>query len=146
PQFQTERGQLKAAAAAEVQLKRSIVQLRGLIDLDDDPRQAHILQRGDYDNPGKAVEPGFPAVLVPTGFEFQPQAGYKTTGRRRALADWLVDPQHPLTARVHVKRLWAHHFGRGIVSTVDNFGRTGARPSHPQLLDWLAREFIDTGW
>ena len=75
-----------------------------------------------------------------------PPANGRTSGRRRALAEWLASPQNPLTARVMVNRIWHHHFGRGIVSTLDNFGQMGERPTHPELLDWLAVEFMNRGW
>src|SRR5262249_56750971 len=75
-----------------------------------------------------------------------PWPGAKKTGRRLALAQWLVRPDHPLTARVMVNRIWKHHFGRGLVATLQNFGQTGARPTHPELLDWLAQEFVRQGW
>jgi hypothetical protein len=77
--------------------------------------------------------------------ELPPPSGH-TSGRRRALAEWLVSSDNPLTARVIVNRIWHHHFGRGIVATLDNFGKMGELPSHPELLDWLAMEFMDRGW
>jgi hypothetical protein len=70
----------------------------------------------------------------------------RTSGRRRALAEWLVSRDNPLTSRVIVNRIWHHHFGRGIVATLDNFGKMGETPTHPELLDWLAVEFMDRGW
>ncbi len=113
------------------------------------PSPTYILRRGDPMSPGRWVEPGVPAVLTPGRSPLAitpPWEGAPKTGRRLALARWLVSPDHPLTARVMVNRLWKHHFGRGIVSTLGNFGRTGARPTHPELLDWLALEFIRQDW
>ena len=145
-EYKSDRENLQAAIMAENVLKKNIVQLRGLMDLDDKPAQANVLIRGDWNSRGKAVMPGAPSVLTPVGYTLKPQAGYKTTGRRLALARWLVDPQNPLTGRVQVNRLWMHHFGKGIVATPENFGNAGARPSHPKLLDWLATEFMASGW
>jgi hypothetical protein len=82
-----------------------------------------------------------------TPFDVKPPwPGAKQTGRRLAFARWLTQPNHPLTARVLVNRLWKHHFGTGIVKTLDNFGKAGSMPTHPQLLDWLAGEFVRQGW
>jgi len=97
--------------------------------------------------PGAAAEPGFPSALTAkTAPVAIPPAHGRTSGRRRALAEWLVSADHPLTARVFVNRVWHHHFGRGIVATLDNFGRMGEEPSHPELLDWLAVKFREGGW
>ncbi len=93
------------------------------------------------------MKPGFVTVATygnpPTEI---PPADGRTSGRRRALAEWLASSQNPLTARVIVNRVWHHHFGRGIVATLDNFGRMGDPPTHPELLDWLAVEFMNRGW
>jgi hypothetical protein len=107
--------------------------------LTDSPgeRKTPILKRGDYRRPGREVLPGVPAVLP------QPT---KPLIDRRDLADWFTRSDHPLTARVMVNRLWQHHFGRGIVATPNDFGTRGDAPSHPELLDWLAVEFIESGW
>jgi hypothetical protein len=75
-----------------------------------------------------------------------PWPGSQKTGRRLAFAKWLTNPEHPLTSRVMVNRIWKYHFGNGIVRSVGNFGKTGTAPSNPELLDWLATEFIRQGW
>jgi mono/diheme cytochrome c family protein len=114
-----------------------------------EPSPTYLLQRGDYLRPGRLVGPGVPSVLTDgkTPFEIKPPwPGAKKTGRRLALARWLTRPDHPLTARVLVNRLWKLHFGTGIVKTLDNFGKAGARPTHPELLDWLAVQFVRRGW
>ncbi|MEX2119748.1 MAG: PSD1 and planctomycete cytochrome C domain-containing protein [Pirellulales bacterium] len=114
-----------------------------------DPTPAFVYRRGDYLNPGPAVEPGVPAVLADPDAPFEvqrPWPGAKQTGRRLAFARWLTRPNHPLTARVMVNRIWKHHFGEGLVRTLDNFGKAGERPTHPELLDWLAIEFVRQGW
>jgi hypothetical protein len=103
-----------------------------------------ILKRGEFGATGPAVDPGFPSVLASERPEISPTT--HTTGRRRALADWITRPDHPLTARVMVNRIWQRHFGRGLVETSSDFGTMGDEPSHPELLDWLASEFVRTGW
>ncbi len=140
-EFRDESTKLKSAIVAEQALKKTITRIRGLADLDDKPPAGRILRRGDYHKPGAEVAAGVVEVLAPAGFQLTPQASYKTSGRRIALARWLTSPEHPLLARVHVNRIWASHFGRGIVPTIANFGRSGANPTHPELLDWLATEF-----
>ena len=112
------------------------------------PPKSYFLERGDYTSPGEEMQPGFLELITDLGVphEIRPGDGRITTGRRRALAEWIVSPENPLTSRVMVNRLWQHHFGRGLVATPSNFGRLGRRPSHPELLDWLATEFRQAGW
>ena len=108
---------------------------------------SHLLIRGDPNAKGSIMKPGFVTAATygnpPT--ELPPADGH-TSGRRRALAEWLASSSNPLTARVIVNRIWHHHFGRGIVATLDNFGKMGESPTDPQLLDWLAVEFMNRGW
>jgi hypothetical protein len=104
-----------------------------------------VFLRGDPSRPKKVVEPGVPGVLADKQPD-QPKPTAKTTGRRQWLARWLTSPDNPLTARVMVNRIWQHHFGRGIVGTPNDFGSMGEPPTHPELLDWLAAEFIARGW
>ena len=104
---------------------------------------SHLWIRGDHRRPGEEVQPRFPRVLVaPMSVEAVDTSG----GRRRALARWLTAREQPLTARVMVNRLWQHHFGRGLVPTPSDFGLMGEPASHPELLDWLAAELMESGW
>ena len=109
-----------------------------VMDTAKNPRKTYILNRGSYDQPGREVEPGVPAFLPPL-----PEAA---PGDRRALADWFTDPSHPLTSRVAVNRIWQLFFGNGFVSTSADFGAQGEWPSHQELLDYLAVDFIENGW
>jgi hypothetical protein len=102
------------------------------------PRDTFVLARGDYRNPTEKVQPGVPAMLPPLPTD--------APLNRLTLAQWLVDPKHPLTARVAVNRFWQMYFGYGIVKTQEDFGVQGEPPVHPELLDWLATEFVRTGW
>jgi hypothetical protein len=108
---------------------------------------SYLLFRGDPNTKGSQMKPGFVAAATygNPATEIPPADG-RTSGRRRALAEWLASPQNPLPARVIVNRIWHHHFGRGIVATLDNFGKMGDAPTHPELLDWLAVEFMNRGW
>ena len=111
------------------------------------PRETFILARGNAHAPGDPVEPGFPEVLSFPDPQIQPPAeGAKTSNRRLALANWLADPANPLTARVMMNRVWQYHFGRGIVRSSNNFGYKGVPPTHPELLNWLAADFIAGDW
>jgi hypothetical protein len=118
--------------------------------LTDNPETSvsFLLRRGDPVDYGEVVDAGVPAVLQNAALKpFRIDPPFEgSTGRRLALANWLTQPNHPLTARVAVNQLWMRHFGRGIVSTVSNFGHSGAAPSNQELLDWLATEFVRTGW
>ena len=111
------------------------------------PPPNHFLIRGDPFSPGSEMSPGFLTVATygnpPTEI---PRPDGRTSGRRLALAEWITSRDNPLTARVAVNRIWHHHFGRGIVKTLDNLGRMGDPPTHSELLDWLAVEFMDRGW
>jgi len=103
-----------------------------------EPRETHVLIRGEYDNPGDEVAAGVPAILPPLSADARRD--------RLGFARWLMDPANPLTARVTVNRFWQMYFGTGLVKTTEDFGAQGELPSHPELLDWLATEFIRVGW
>lgn len=105
-----------------------------VVDRRDEPRMTSVLKRGDFLKPGDRVDAGVPAVLNPLPA--------KADGSRLALANWLVDRKSPTTARAFVNRVWQAYFGTGLVETPEDFGTQGARPSHPDLLDWLATEFM----
>ncbi len=116
-------------------------------------KETHLLIRGDTNQKQSVAQQGFLQVLTRGGTENQwqwaPPAGAQYSGRRRTLANWMTDPAHgggAQVARVAVNRLWQHHFGRGLVATPNDFGKTGASPSNPELLGWLAGELIRNGW
>jgi Protein of unknown function (DUF1553)/Protein of unknown function (DUF1549) len=121
----------------------------GLQDSRGPAPNTYLLQRGELNHRGEEIQPALPLILSRKYVETQPPIdppAPDTTGRRAALARWIASPEHPLTARVLVNRLWQHHFGRGIVATASDFGVRGQPPTHPELLDWLAMEFTARGW
>ena len=120
-----------------------------LVDVHREPPAHHLFVRGDYHQLGDAVPPGVPEFVCSPERSFTPQppsGEVFATGRRMALARWFTAPDHPLVTRVTVNRIWQQHFGRGIVATAENFGYTGAEPTHPELLDYLATRFVADGW
>ena len=132
------RKQLAAAKKQLDQMKKTSTTTVMVMQEMDKPRPAFYLNRGQYDQPGEQVQPGIPASLgrLPKG----------APNNRLGLARWLVDATNPLTARVTVNRYWQMYFGLGLVKSVDDFGSQGEWPSHPELLDWLATEFVRSGW
>ena len=118
----------------------------GVVDLGTEAPKTFLLGRGNWDSRQQEVAPGLLSILDPKPATITMPANVRSTGRRSALAMLLTDPENPLTARVMVNRIWHHHFGRGIVATPSDFGFKGERPTHPALLDWLAGEFVRSGW
>lgn len=145
--YKAKAAELSTKIAAEQSRHSWYDEVRALYDLPGDVRTP-ILIRGDPLTPGPHVEPGVLSALeTPQPFDWSsPQTDAHTSGRRLAFARWLTQPEHPLTARVMVNRIWMHHFGRGIVDTPDDFGVSGSPPSHPELLDWLATELVRSSW
>jgi hypothetical protein len=131
------RAEMKSVKAQREAIEKEIPATMISRELDQ-PRPTWVLARGQYDKHGEPVGPGVPAVLPPL-----PKSDVTN---RLTLAQWLVDPNHPTTSRVTVNRLWQQFFGTGIVKTSEDFGSKGEWPSHPELLDWLATEFMDSGW
>ena len=122
--------------------------VRALFETPDSVPVTHLFRRGSHTQPAEEVLPGELAILTRGDVSVVPanDPGLKTTGRRLAYARHLTSGRHPLTARVLVNRIWMHHFGRGIVATPSDFGSQGERPTHPELLDWLADHFVKSGW
>jgi hypothetical protein len=163
PEFGPVREQIrKAIAEREKERPRPLEMLSVLVQTDPNPPvHHHLLLRGQHNAPGPAVQPGVPAAFCtaanvyalfpsPQPFSVEDQRlrsdRKPSTGRRTTLARWMTSPDNPLFARVMVNRIWQHHFGVGLVATPNNLGRSGAPPSHPELLDFLATEFFRSGW
>jgi hypothetical protein len=137
PPYQEAQQQLRALREAENDLINDIPEIMVMREMSE-RRTTFVLERGAYDSPGQAVEPGMPAAILP--FDD------RHARTRLGLADWITDPRNPLTARVAVNRVWRSCFGQGLVGTPEDFGSQGAQPTHPELLDWLALHFIESGW
>ncbi|MBX9791535.1 MAG: PSD1 and planctomycete cytochrome C domain-containing protein [Pirellulales bacterium] len=152
---------LKSATTAELQAERD-AQARSLAAIDEaraalgprrmsyvalshEPREIRVLERGDVEKPLHLAPPGALSCVAQLPAEFAITDVQPEGARRAALAEWLVDPRNPLTWRSIVNRVWQYHLGRGLVDTPNDFGRNGSRPTHPELLDWLAAEFRDRG-
>jgi hypothetical protein len=120
--------------------------ISGLIENGSDSAAQHIYMGGNLERPLAEVEPGFPAAITPNWTRPEIHSTATSSGRRTALADWIASRDNPLTARVYVNRVWERLFGNGLVSTVSNFGKAGQRPTHPELLDYLASRFVSEGW
>jgi mono/diheme cytochrome c family protein len=140
---------LNAVAAREKERPAALETLAVLVETDPQPLVHHLLVRGQHNAPGKEVQPGVPASLwnSENGYHVEDRPeGRISTGRRTALARWVTSKDNRLFARVMVNRIWQHHFGVGLAATPDNLGQSGAKPSHPELLDYLATEFNRSGW
>jgi hypothetical protein len=150
PEFAAYRERVRQTIAARQKDRPPpLYELAVLVENDPHPPVHHVLRRGQHNAPGPEVQPGVPAALCTPAnvYRLDPKPSDRgSSGRRLALARWVTAPDNPLCARVLVNRVWQHHFGVGLVATPDNLGRSGAPPSHPELLDYLATEFIRSGW
>jgi len=147
--FRQEADKLQAAIEEAKKKLEPEPKIRALYDMGGEPTSTYVLKRGEPFKLGAMVLPGVPSVLSEriTPYEVnKPPWTTDTSGRRLALARWLTQDNHPLTGRVMINRIWQHHFQKGLVATPGNFGHTGLRPSHPQLLDWMTTEFVRQGW
>ena len=118
----------------------------GMTDTGRTADPIHLLLKGNFHRQAEVIEPGLLSVLSDKKQIKPNSTGHATTGTRTALVEWLTSPGHPLTSRVVVNRIWQQHFGRGIVTTTSDFGTQGMEPSHPELLDWLASNFVSNSW
>jgi hypothetical protein len=150
PEYGRFRDQVKQTIAQrQKERPRPVEKIAAFVETDPKPPAHHVLKRGQHGKLGDEVQPGALDVLTTANNRFKiepPLAGGISTGRRTAFARWVTSPENPLFARVLVNRIWQHHFGTGIVATPDNLGASGSRSSHPELLDYLAAEFVRSGW
>jgi hypothetical protein len=148
PEYATLRERVtKTVSEREKDRPKPLDAISAFVETDPKPGVHHVLRRGQHNQPGDEVPPGVPAALVTpaNGYRIEPRPGV-SSGRRTAFAKWVTSTENPLFARVMVNRVWQHHFGTGLVATPDNLGASGAKPSHPELLDFLAAEFVKSGW
>lgn len=139
--------ELQAELAKFKHLKPSDMPIaQAMIDNGSNAPKTHVLSIGNYNAPLDEVEPGFLTILDPAPAKIEKPQGINSSGRRSALAKWLTDPKNPLTPRVMANRVWHYHFGRGLSATPSDFGLMGERPTHPELLDYLATAFVENGW
>ncbi len=150
PEYAALRDRVKQTVAErEKDRPKAPERIPPFVETDPNPPAHHVLQRGQHNQPGVEVSPGVPAALSSekNSYRIVPRPnGHVSTGRRLAFAHWVTSPENPLFARVMVNRVWQYHFGTGLVATSDNLGLSGAKPSHPELLDYLAAEFVRSGW
>ncbi|MEW5976052.1 MAG: DUF1553 domain-containing protein [Acidobacteriota bacterium] len=125
---------------------KALPAVMGITNKESETPKAYLLKRGDFRQKTEEVSPGFLSVLQSENSPDRPNFGASASDRRLRLAEWLTAKEQPLTSRVMVNRLWQYHFGQGLVKTASDFGVNGERPTHPELLDWLAGEFIQRGW
>jgi hypothetical protein len=139
----------KSTAQSEKERPIALEKISVFVETDANPPVHHVLKRGQHNQPGEEVQPGVPSVFVSAGNSLrisERPTGHVSTGRRSGFALWVTSAENPLFARVMVNRIWQHHFGVGLSATPDNLGQSGAKPSHPDLLDHLASEFVKSGW
>lgn len=146
PEFKTEKAGLDAQIRKERAQRKEPPLIRALFDMGPEPPPTRILFRGDVSSPGPLVGPGVLSAVTAEIADYKVEPVAHSSGRRLGLAKWLTQPGHPLTARVMVNRIWQHHFGTGLVNTPGNFGKMGSPPGNQKLLDWLATEFVRSGW
>ena len=131
---------------ASLKPKSGSIYITSMTELGPDAPKTYLLAGGDHTKPQEEVQPGVPAAFNPWGGKIEVVPTATSSGRRTALANWIADPRNALTARVFVNRVWAQYFGKGIVETVADFGRAGTKPVNPQLLDYLAQDFVKSDW
>ncbi len=138
----------QAIATQEKERPKPLPQIAAALETTNRPAAHHLLARGGYGSPGEPIAPGVPAILcnAKNTYAWSEDQTKATSGRRLAFARWLTSPDNPVLARLMVNRIWQQHFGQGLVATSDNFGLSGARPTHPELLDYLAVQFVRSGW
>ncbi|MCE9533418.1 MAG: DUF1549 and DUF1553 domain-containing protein [Planctomycetes bacterium] len=147
PEYAALRDRVKQTIAErEKERPRRLEQIAAFVETDPKPAAHHLLLRGQHNQPGKEVQPGVPAALSTRSNTFRVESRPHSSGRRTAFANWVTSPENPLFARVMVNRIWQHHFGTGLAATPDNLGASGNKPSHPELLDFLASEFVRQKW